>query len=450
MPGIMARIDQLLDDENQNPSGEYLHWDKLRRLPTPAGRSHEEMWLALKLQRSGSSKRIPLRDKLGRSFHYCVPDTVAKLHHEIDIGAGGTIGMPGQITNPRTRDQYVVRSLMEEAITSSQLEGAVTTRQVAKDMLRSGRPPKDRSERMILNNFATMRKIVGSGDHPLSREFVFDIHRLVTAGTLDDESGAGRFRRRDENITVQDRHGEIFHTPPDADELDTRMREMCDFANGATPAQFVHPVIRAIILHFWLAYDHPFVDGNGRTARALFYWSMLRHRYWLFEFISISEILLKAPAKYARAFLYTETDSNDLTYFIIHQMEVIRGAVDGLHAYIRTKSEELQQTESLLRHAANLNHRQEALLSHALRHPDTRYTIEGHRLSQNVAYDTARTDLLGLQTLGLLEGKKAGKALVFFPPLDLPKCHRAAGLRHGGSSGKLPELEGVQEGDLCS
>ena len=65
---------------------------------------------------------------------------------------------------------------------------------------------------------------------------------------------------------------------------------MVEIAGG-----FIHPMIRSIILHFWLAYDHPFVDGNGRTARALFYWSMLRHGYWLFEFISISQIILKGP-----------------------------------------------------------------------------------------------------------------------------------------------------------
>jgi len=417
--GALARIDAILDVQHQNPAGKYLHWDKLRRMQMPAGRSHEDAWLAMKLQRSGSAKQVPLYDKEGRFFHYCVPDTVAKLHHEIDIGAGGTIGMPDQITNPQTRDQYVVRSLMEEAITSSQLEGAVTTRKVAKDMLRSGRAPKTRSERMILNNFATMRRIVAVRDKPLTRDLVFEIHRIVTDGTLDDPSGAGRFRRADEDITVQDQYGEVFHIPPNAKELEDRMKAMCAFANGDTPAQFVHPVIRAISLHFWLAYDHPFIDGNGRTARALFYWSMLRHRYWLFEFISISEILVKAPAKYARAFLYTETDGNDLTYFIIHQMEVIRRAVDGLHAYIKNKSEELHQTESLLRHSASLSHRQEALLSHALRHPDTRYTIEGHRLSQNVAYDTARTDLLELNKLGFLEMKKAGKALVFFSPRNL-------------------------------
>lgn len=61
------------------------------------------------------------------------------------------------------------------------------------------------------------------------------------------------------------------------------MTAMCAFPNGHLPDTFIHPAIRAIILHFWLGYDHPFVDGNGRTARALFYWAMLRQNYSLFE-----------------------------------------------------------------------------------------------------------------------------------------------------------------------
>lgn len=96
----------------------------------------------------------------------------------------------------------------------------------------------------------------------------------------------------------------------------------------------MHPVIIAIVLHSWLAYDHPFVDGNGRTARAPFYWSMLSQGFWLVEFLSISSILRKAPATSSRSFLHAETDENDLTYFILYHLKVIRRAIDELRAYM--------------------------------------------------------------------------------------------------------------------
>jgi Fic family protein len=197
------------------------------------------------------------------------------------------------------------------------------------------------------------------------------------------------------------------------------MAAMFNFANGKTSDGFIHPVIRGILLHFWLAFDHPFVDGNGRTARALFYWQMLRSNYWLFEFISISQILRKAPARYATAFLYTETDDNDLTYFMNHQVEVIRRALTELHDYVARKSSETQASIAALHHFPELNHRQQALLSHALRHPGFAYNIKGHGARNAVVYQTARTDLLQLAELGLLEQRKSGRALVFFAPKDL-------------------------------
>jgi len=194
---------------------------------------------------------------------------------------------------------------------------------------------------------------------------------------------------------------------------------MCAFANRKSPAGFIHPVIRSIILHFWLAYDHPFIDGNGRVARALFYWSMLHNGFWLFEFISISQIIRSHPSKYGRAFLYTETDDNDLTYFILYNLEVIKRAIEKLHEYIKRKSEKLRAIESELCGVAILNHRQRALISHALRHPHHQYTIRSHQISHNVVYQTSRIDLLNLESRGLLNSQKIGKTWYFTPVKDL-------------------------------
>ncbi len=163
-----------------------------------------------------SEQQIPLLDKKGERFQFNVPDEVTQQLHEIDMGAGGKIEMLEPVANTQTRDQYVLSSLMQEAITSSQLEGAVTIREVAKRMLQSGRPPVDRSERMILNNFLTMREITKIRAEKLSPELVFHLHRIVTEGTLDDPGAAGRLRRTDERVTVEDESGELFHYPPDA------------------------------------------------------------------------------------------------------------------------------------------------------------------------------------------------------------------------------------------
>jgi Fic family protein len=399
--------------------GRYQHWDELKYRKPPEGLTREDWWLGVKFHRQAGSRIIPLKDASGNHFRFSVPDLVTDLLHQIDRGGGTFIEIPEQVTSAEHRDRYVVRSLMEEAITSSQLEGAATTREVAKKMLAENRKPRDRSERMIVNNYMTMRHILKLKNQPLTPEMVFQIHREISEDALDIADGAGRFRRTDEEINVSDIEGTVFHTPPPAVELPARLEAMCDFANGKTPNFFVHPVIRGIILHFWLAYDHPFVDGNGRTARALFYWQMLHSRYWLFEFISISQFLRKAPVQYGTAFLYTETDENDLTYFIIHQAEVIRRALKELHDYVARKSSETRACLDALQQHPELNLRQQSLISHAVRHPGFVYNIAGHGARHAIVYQTARTDLLSLAKLKLLEQRKAGRALVFVAPKDL-------------------------------
>lgn len=414
------RLEAILHADVEAPlGGQYLHWDRLQYREPPPGLTHREWWLGLKWNRSARSKPLPLRDSEGRAFRYALADPIPEVLRDIDLGAGGFIKMPDQITNPETKDQYYVNSLIQEAITSSQLEGAATTREVAKEMIRTDRPPRDKSEQMILNNFRTMQRIGALKNKALSKEVVLEIHRIITEKTLANDAAAGRFRKADEQIVVADMHNEVFHRPPPAEHLDDRTTAMCEFANGKTPKKFLHPVLRSIILHFWLAYDHPFVDGNGRVARALFYWSMLRHGYWLFEFISISQILLKAPARYGRAFLYTETDDNDSTYFIIQQLQVIRRAMEELHDYIERKTAALQAVEGRLRGMRDLNHRQQALISHALRHPHQRYTFKSHQVSHNVVYQTARTDLIDLENKRLLSSQKIGRTWYFTPVADI-------------------------------
>lgn len=400
-------------------NGRYLHWDKLRRLTPPRGITSAEWWYLLKMRRSSLLKPLPLRDSQQKPFQIGLPDPIPELLHGLDKDAAGQILMTEKVTNPDTRDRYVITSLMEEAITSSQLEGAATTRVIAKEMLRTGRAPRDRGEQMIANNYAAMRKIQTLKEQPLTPEVVRDLHRVLTESAIDQADAVGRFRRPDEDVRVYDSYNEVLHTPPAAEELPKRVAAMCDFANGKTPDFFLHPVVRAIVLHFWLAYDHPFVDGNGRCARALFYWSMLRSGYWLCEFISISQLILKAPMKYGRAFLYTETDANDLTYFTLYHLELIRDAINELHEYLSRKMTEVRGVERLLRDSEHINHRQLALLSHALRHPDIGYTIASHRASHGTVYETARKDLFELEGLGLLESRKRGKTFYFYPARDL-------------------------------
>jgi Fic family protein len=290
-------------------------------------------------------------------------------------------------------------------------------------MIQEGREPRTIGERMILNNYRAMLHVRDVIDRELTPEIVFELQRIVTEGTLDDPDAAGRFRLDDEEIVIEDETGLRLHTPPKEGELPSRLKTMCDFANGRGTTEFIPPVVRAILLHFWLAYDHPFVDGNGRTARALFYWAMARQGYWLCEYVSISRILKKARGAYARAYLYSETDENDVTYFLLYQSRVLLHAIEDLQKYLARKRAELRETEEVLTQTRllqdELNPRQLALINHALKNPDARYTVESHQRSHRVSYETARSDLLRLVNSNILNQSKIGRAFAFYVPNDL-------------------------------
>ena len=404
--------------------GRYLHWDKIRHLKPPKSLTTDQWWAGIKFSRMNLYKRLPLKDKFRKEFKFCITDTMQEDLHWLDKNTAGIISTVMPIANTNMQNTYIIKSLVEEAISSSQLEGASTTRNVAKEMIRQGREPRDKSEQMILNNYHAMQFIRDFKDESLTPSIIYELHKTLTEKTLDTPAKAGVLRLKEDEICVIDiTSSDILHKPPEASDLQKRINKLCEFANGASGSGFIHPVVRAIMLHFMLAYDHPFVDGNGRTARALFYWSMINQGYWLTEFISISRIIKLAPVQYAKAFLYTETDDHDVTYFIIHQLEVIRKAISDLHVYLEKRAKGIEYAQKSLHNTKlgkKLNFRQFALLRHALKHHRFIYKINEHQNSHGISYETARKDLLQMSDeLKLLNKLKDGRSFIFVSPSDL-------------------------------
>ena len=407
----------------QRANAKYFHWDELRARPMPKGFTPVMAWSLVALSRS-PKRPLPLLDEAGSPFSFWLPPSAAETLHYIDRD-GGPILAAGESLESLgpMREQVIISSLMEEAIATSQIEGAVTTRQAAKAMLRAHRAPRTRDERMVMNSFSTIEMIRRQKGRPLSLDFLLEIQETLTAGTLEDEDGAGRFRTDADAVVVADvRNDSVLYTPPKAKLLPKRLERLVAYANEP-PSQydFVHPLVKAAILHFWLAYEHPFIDGNGRTARALFYWYMLERGYWLFEFLALSKAILAAPSRYYRSFLYSEHDQNDLTYSLLYLFDATRTSLVNLHHYLRTKRAERARIDDALRSAPDLAFRQRALLDQALRQPNEPITFQSHQRQNGIAYLTARADLLELVARGLLEEVRSGRPRVFLPPRDLAK-----------------------------
>lgn len=409
--------------EGPEVNGIYEHWDKLRHKQPPAGLNAEEWWLAIKFRRTNLARALPLVDKEQMPFMLGLTDSMQRRLHFIDREAAGAIK---GVDSTNGQDRFLIRSLIEEAMTSSQLEGAATTRAVAKEMLSTGRAPRDQSERMIYNNYVAMNTIRERGVRPITPQEILELHSTLTDGTLESASDCGRLRSAEDNVVIFDRGTPptLLHVPPPASEVPQRLERLCKFVNEET-SPFVHPVVKAIALHFQIGYDHPFVDGNGRTARALFYWAMMNSGYWMTEYLSISSVLKKSPGKYMRAYLYTECDDRDLSYFVAQQLEAIEQSIHGLHGYIRKKHEEDREARRMLRTARlgenSLNHRQRALLANALKDPDRTYSVASHQAAHTITYPTALNDLNTLAKAGFLGKDRVGKAFEYYVMPDLSR-----------------------------
>ena len=387
-PNIMPVVDKANDD--------YEYWDKVKYKKLPEGFTPQMLWANVKASRLRSM--IPVWEKYG--INLCITSQMQRMCHEFDMKFGSFWEVEGDALSAE-RKYYLSSSLMEEAIYSSKMEGASTTRIVAKEMLRKKKSPQNKSQQMIANNYNTIQYIVEHKDEPLTEEALLHIHRLMTEKTMDNPEDAGRFRTNDKVVVADMVEGDIIYTPPSFQEIPEFVKSLCDFFNNDNPRTFIHPIIRGIIVHFMLAFMHPFADGNGRTARALFYWYMLKEKYWLTEYMSISRVIAKSKPSYEKSFRYVENDGNDIGYFVAYNLRALEISFQQLTDYIQRKQHEKKAATSFMI-AGNINYRQAMILQRLKEEPNTIMTVKDVQEQFSVSSMTARKDLSDLVLQGYM------------------------------------------------
>ena len=392
LKGSDAEITPIVDKVN----ADYEYWDKVKYKPLPKGYTPQMLWTHVKASRLRGMMTV--WDKYGISF--CITSQMQRMCHDFDMKFGSFWEGDNDAQSPEKK-YYLSSSLMEEAIYSSKMEGASTTRVVAKEMLRKKKSPQNKDQQMIVNNYNTIQYIVDHKDDPLTEEGLLYIHRLMTEKTLDNPDDAGRFRINDKVVVADMVEGDIIYTPPTFEDIPEFIETLCDFFNNDNSSTFIHPIIKGIIVHFMLAYMHPFVDGNGRTARALFYWYMLKENYKLTEYMSISRVIAKSKSSYEKAFQYTENDGNDMSYFVAYNLKALETSFQQLRDYIQRKQQEKKAASTFMM-AGNINYRQAIVLQRLKDEPDTIFTVKDVQELFSVSSMTARKDLADLVKQGYL------------------------------------------------
>ena len=379
----------------QKIQNEYLYWSQLKYKAKDT--APEQLWQAVKLYRRLNERTL----QFGKyQFSYVFTDYIQQALHTFDMHIGGTLTSNMGIAEVDTH-KFMVSSIIEESIASSQIEGANTTRKKAKEMIQKGSKPKSKSEQMIMNNYNTMQHIVQHKHEPLTPESLQYIHQLIAYKTLDLPEEEGAFRTHNDIYVVDFTNSEVVHTPPDAAEIPVLIAQLCAFFNTDSHT-FIHPLIKACILHFMIGFIHPFADGNGRTARAVFYWYMLKSGYWLTEYLSISRIIKETKKQYEKAFLYTEADDSDLSYFITYQLKAMEKAFEALKTYINRKQKEIFQASQFMK-IAGVNDRMAQIIKIIYDEPERVLSIKEIENRFLISNHTARTDLKQLVDLGFLE-----------------------------------------------
>ena len=369
---------------------QYQYWTEIKYKHLPDKVLAQDVWACVKLSRM-FAKTLEIGNY---RFKLYVTDHMQQLCHEFDMNLGGYLGTQSFIPEA-DKNRYLISSNMEEAIASSQMEGAATTRKVAKEMLKKKMTPRDKSQQMIHNNYQTIQFIVDHKDEPLSKGLLLQIHRLMTEKTMQNPDDAGRFRNNNDVVVENGITHEIVHTPPSYTEIPQFVDDLCEFFNEKNNKQFIHPIIRGITIHFMIYYVHPFSDGNGRTARAMFYWYMLRQGYWLTEYLSISRVIAKSKKAYEKAFLYTEADDMHIGYFVSYNLRVLELSFKQLQDYIKRKQNEKKAAYIYLR-MGDFNERQAQIIKLYADDPKALITIKDLQIKFGISPTTAKSDIIGL------------------------------------------------------
>lgn len=391
---------RLLDDK-----GRYLPWNEFQ-YRVEKGADPVLAWSFTRRARHSAMQFIEYANANGQQAGFNKTPAMSEICELVDKYATAQA-----LNQQRERLQGIGAALsqlqLDEAITSSQLEGANTTTLVARNMLETGRKPRTESEQMIVGNARLMAEISDRLDEPLTISLIRHFHSVGMGGIDDEKYTPGAFRTTDD-IVIADYDGNIVHQPPAAEQISERLNQVCAWIN-ADGGNYVHPLIRACILHFMIAHEHPFRDGNGRTSRALFYWYMLKNGYEAFRYISISSLLYAAPVKYAHSYQYTETDGMDLTYFLEFQGGIIHRALDKFYEHIHTIVKRRAYVDQLLFESGALSRltpRQVTLVNIMLADADKSVTAAQISESLGISDNTARNDLRALVREGIAEEKR--------------------------------------------
>jgi len=224
--------------------------------------------------------------------------------------------------------------LKREVAGTSRIEGAEFTEQELEEAVRPSVTPEvliTRSQRQAHAAMQAYRWIATiPTDRPISADLVREVHSRLVTGCDDDHCPPGVLRRRDYNVTFGIPQHRGVDGGPACEEA------FVSLLQSVRTEFFNHdPLIQALALHYHLAAMHPFLDGNGRTARAIEALALRRAGLTDRAFVAMSNYYYDEKPAYLNTLSATRQAAPDLTPFLIFALRGVRIQCERLTAEIR-------------------------------------------------------------------------------------------------------------------
>ena len=268
------------------------------------------------LLKNGFYKTVPLKDFRGNDLVYL--EGITQVH----LSAAKIL-----LTPQNSSQLYGIKAMEEEIISTFTIENIDFSRDSVRKIM-AGYAPADEIENRIYG----MKKGLEFISNPANRiteETVFRLYETAVGSFLPDEDKLllGSYYRHDAVYIVGEK---VEHTGIGWEKLKDYMGDLIRFIQEKTP---MNDLLKAALIHFYIAYLHPYFDGNGRMARLLHLWYLVQQGYSSALFIPLSDYVNKSRKGYYDAYTLTEDNAKisgvlDVTPFLVYFIENIYHKLD--------------------------------------------------------------------------------------------------------------------------
>lgn len=267
-------------------------------------------------------KELPLDDFVGSKIVYM--DTHAAISQK-----------SFKLLMQPQNDAYGINAAENEIVATSAIESIDFNRDSVRRILK-GMAPKDEQESRILG-IKNGLEFIADTSNALSEENLYKLYMTTVGNFLPEEDKLldGNFYRHDTVYVVSDH---IEHSGIDHAKVPVCMKALMEFANNEDD---INDFVKAAIIHFYIAYIHPYFDGNGRMSRLVHLWFLIQKGYKSALFIPFSSKIEKTRKLYYDAFTAVEENRKisgriDVTPFIIYFVNNVYNKMDDNVAEVST------------------------------------------------------------------------------------------------------------------